>query len=118
MSMIPKETDTPVFSKPLKILAGTVGPIGVILGGFWAIDSHYASAQDLQVMQRSVETQVRTLRIERTEDELFKLDMKRSVQKGKLSPEDEALYQRYTRKLSETNKEQRSADAADVKSKK
>ena len=86
-----------------------------VLGLFWAVDTHYASAADVQVMQRSLETQVRSLRVERTEDELFKLDMKKQAQRGRLSPEDEALYQRYLRKLNDTNKEQRAADAAPAK---
>lgn len=86
-----------------------------ILGLFWAVDTHYASAADVQVMQRSMETQIRSLKLERTEDEVFKLDMKKQAQKGKLSPEDEALYQRYLRKLNETNKEQRAADNAPLK---
>ena len=86
-----------------------------ILGGFWAIDNHYASAADVQVMQRSMETQIRSLKIERTEDEVFKLEMKKQTQKGRLSPEDEALYQRYLRKLNDTNKEQRAADTAPAK---
>ncbi len=98
-----------------KNLSSTVAAVMAILGGFWAIDNHYASAADVQVMQRSMETQIRSLKIERTEDEVFKLDMKKQAQKGKLSPEDEALYQRYLRKLNETNKEQRAADNAPVK---
>ena len=96
-------------------LSSTVVSVVALLGGFWAIDSHYASAADVQVMQRSMETQIRSLKLERTEDEVFKLDMKKQAQKGKLSPEDEALYQRYLRKLNETNKEQRAADNAPLK---
>ena len=96
-------------------LSSTVVSVVALLGGFWAIDNHYASAADVQVMQRSMETQIRSLKIERTEDEVFKLDMKKQAQKGKLSPEDEALYQRYLRKLNETNKEQRAADNAPLK---
>ena len=96
-------------------LGSTAAGLVDILGVFWAIDSHYASAADVQVMQRSMETQIRSLKLERTEDEVFKLDMKKQAQKGKLSPEDEALYQRYLRKLNETNKEQRAADNAPVK---
>ena len=99
----------------IKALGSTVGAVIAILGGVWGIDSHYASAADIVVLQRSLETQVRSLRIERTEDELFKLDMKKQAQKGKLTPEDEALYQRYLRKLSDTNKEQRAADLAPKK---
>ncbi len=86
-----------------------------IFGAFWAIDNHYASAADVQVMQRSMETQIRSLKIERTEDEVFKLEMKKQAQKGKLSPEDEAMYQRYLRKLNDANKEQRAADNAPTK---
>lgn len=96
-------------------MGSTFAGVIAILGGFWAIDSHYASAADLQGMQRSMETQIRSLKIERTEDEVFKLEMKKQAQKGKLSPEDEALYQRYLRKLNETNKEQRAADNAPLK---
>jgi len=96
-------------------LGSTAAGAMAILGAFWAIDNHYASAADVQVMQRSMETQIRSLKIERTEDEVFKLEMKKQTQKGKLSPEDTALYQRYLRKLSDTNKEQRAADAAPVK---
>lgn len=113
-----KEEETNAWTKTIKWIGGTVAPVMVILGAFWAIDSHYASAADVQTMQRSLETQVRSLKIERTEDELFKLDMKKQTQRGKLAPEDEALYQRYSRKLSDANKEQRSADAAAVKEKK
>ena len=105
------------LSAPLKYLAGTMVPVASLLGAFWVIDNHYASAADVQNIQRSMETQVRSLKIERTEDELFKLDMKRSAQKGKLTPEDEALYQRYTRKLGDANKEQRAADSAATKDK-
>ena len=99
----------------IKTLSSTMVAIVALLGGFWAIDSHYAAAADIVILQRSLETQVRSLRIERTEDELFKLDMKKQAQKGKLSPEDEALYQRYLRKLNDTNKEQRAADNAPTK---
>lgn len=106
-----EEVTTNAISKALKILSSTVVPLAAVMGAFWAIDNHYASAADVQIMQRSLETQVRSLKIERTEDELFKLDMKKQAQHGRLSPEDEALYQRYLRKLSDANKEQRSADS-------
>lgn len=96
-------------------ISSTVVSVVALLGGFWAIDNHYASAADVQVMQRSMETQIRSLKIERTEDELFKLDMKKQAQRGKLTPEDEALYQRYLRKLTDANKEQRSSDNTQTK---
>ena len=99
----------------IKNLSSTVGAVIAILGGFWALDNHYASAADIVVLQRSMETQIRSLKIERFEDELFKLDMKKQAQKGKLSPEDEAAYQRHLRKLDVANKEQRAVDNAPTK---
>ena len=108
--MAEEESNTVV--KTLKILSSIIVPTAAVLGALWAIDSHYASAADVLVMQRSIETQMRSLKVDRTEDELFKLDMKKQAQKGKLSPEDEALYQRYVRRLSDTSNEQRAADVA------
>lgn len=110
----------------IKQISSTVVAIVAVMGAFWSIDNHYASAADVITMQRtietqvastqrSLETQVRSLKIERTEDELFKLDMKKQSQRGKLSPEDEAMYQRYLRKLTDANKEQRASDSASKK---
>ena len=99
----------------LKTAGSTIATIVAILGAFWALDNHYASAADVAVLQRSLETQVRSLRQERVEDELFKLDMKKQAQKGKLSPEDEALYQRYLRKITQTVLEQKTADEKPTK---
>jgi len=99
----------------LKTAGSTIATIVAILGAFWALDNHYASAADVAVLQRSLETQVRSLRQERVEDELFKLDLKKQAQKGKLSPEDEALYQRYLRKVTQTVLEQKTADEKPTK---
>lgn len=100
-----------VESLKLKTASSTIGAVVAILGAFWAIDNHYASASDVGQLQRSLESQVRSMRIERVEDELFKLDMKKQSQNGKLSPEDAALYQRYSRKLDQTETEQKAADS-------
>lgn len=100
-----------VESLTLKTASSTIGAVVAILGAFWAIDNHYASASDVGQLQRSLESQVRALRSERAEDELFKLDMKRQSQSGKLSPEDAALYQRYSRRLDQTEKEQTVTDS-------
>lgn len=99
------------FIKILKVTSSGIVPIVAILGAFWALDNHYASAQEVSQMQRSMETQVRSLKIERAEDEVFKLDMKKQAQKGKLSPEDQAIHERYLRKLTDAQMEQRAADA-------
>ena len=118
----------PTLKPSLTLPAGIWGAgksivaLAAVLGAFWTIDSHYASAGDLvqlqnsveksvTQMQRSMETQVRTLRRERNEDELSKLDSKKIQQKGKLSVEDTLTRERYLRQIDETAKEQRSADA-------
>lgn len=89
----------------LKSVGSVITGVVAILGAFWALDNHYASAADVQTLQRSIETQVRALRQERIEDELFKLDTKKEVQGGKLSPEDAALRARYIRRLKMTEEE-------------
>lgn len=94
----------------LKNVMTTITGIVSVLGAFWAIDNHYASAADVQQLQRSMETQVRMLRQERTEDELLKLDAKKEAQNGKLSPEEEAMRVRYVRRLKITELEQQAAD--------
>lgn len=81
--------------------------IGAVLGAVWAIDTHYASAADLEKVQKSVEAQVIQLRQERVEDELFKLDAKKQTQKGKLDPVEAALYERYSRRIQQTQQELR-----------
>ena len=111
-------------STAFKLAVAAVPGIMTILGGVWAIDNHYASAADIQQVQqkmetqvvgvqRSLETQVRSLRQERADDEIFKLEMKKAAQKGKLSPEDSAMLERFLRRSAETNKEQRASDKAE-----
>ena len=118
--MTKEEPSIPVSLK----LSGQVGAaVLTILGALWAIDNHYASAADIAQVQRnmeihvntvqhSLETQVRSLRQERADDEIFKLQMKKEAQNGKLSPEDSAMLERFLRRSTETNKEQRAADNA------
>ncbi len=104
-----------------KLAVAAVPGVLTILGGIWAINNHYASAADIEKVQkkmedhvvgvqRSLETQVRSLRQERADDEIFKLEMKKASQKGRLSPEDSAMLERFLRRSAETNKEQRAAD--------
>ena len=113
----------PTLPASLKTASSLVAAVVAILGGVWGIDNHYASAADIvqvqrsmelhvNTVQRTLETQVRSLRQERADDEIFKLQMKKEVQKGKLSPEDSAILERFLRRSSETNKEQRVADSA------
>lgn len=96
----------------VKQLSSTIVAVVAIMGAFWAIDSHYAAAADVHKLQQSIESQVRLIRQERIEDEIFKLDVKKE-QRGKLTPEEAALYQRYTRRLQQTVIEQRLQDKAE-----
>lgn len=100
----------PSIPASLKISSSLIAAVAAILGAFWSIDNHYASAAEVEVLKRSIESQVRSLRQERAEDELFKLDMRKQAT-GKLSPEEEAMYQRYLRKINQTTQEQKESDA-------
>lgn len=91
----------------LKTVGSIASAIVAILGAVWAIDSHYASAADVEKIQRSMSQQVNQLRIERTEDELFKLDVKKQTQGGKLEPIDQALHDRYVRRIKEVQMEEK-----------
>ena len=106
--------DSKTFTISIKTISTTLGGIVAILGSIWAIDSHYASAADVQLMQRSVEAQVRTMKLERDEDELLKLDMKKQAQGGTLDPGEEALRQRYVRRLEKSQAEEKKAAAAEA----
>lgn len=90
----------------LKTITTIVTGAITILGGIWALDSHYASAADVSHLQRSMESQITQIRADRIEDELFKLDAKKQAQGGKLDPIDSAIYERYLRKLQETQRSQ------------
>lgn len=89
----------------IKTISSIVGAIVAILGSIWALDNHYASAADVEKMDRSFSTQINQLRQEKVEDELFALDVKKQSQNGRLSPVDQAMYERYKRRLQETMKD-------------
>jgi hypothetical protein len=89
----------------LKTVGSVVSAVVAILGSIWAIDSHYASAADVARMQQSMEYNVRQLRIEQTEDELFKLDAKKQAQGGRLEPMEQALHDRYVRRIRDARRE-------------
>lgn len=83
----------------VKTLSSTVAGIVALLGSLWAIDTHYASAEDVNRVQKEVNGQIQQIRVEKIEDELFLLDMKRQQQGGKLNPVDAAMHERYERRL-------------------
>lgn len=117
------EEKASTISINVKTITSVITGVVAVLGAVWAVDNHYASAADIeqvqrnvtvqvQTVQRSLETQVRSLRQERADDEIFKLQMKKESQNGKLSPEDAAMLERFLRRSAETSKEQRAADNA------
>jgi hypothetical protein len=84
------------------IVKSVIGAIVAIAGATIAMETHFATAADVEQMQRGIESQVRQIRQERVEDELFKLDIKKQQQGGKLDPVEQALYERYARRMAET----------------
>jgi len=90
------------FTISVKTVSSIIGGVVAILGSIWALDNHYASAADVEKVQKGLEAQIVQMRQEKIEDELFMLDIKKQQQNGKLSPLDAALYERYTRKLKES----------------
>ena len=111
---MPPITKATIISTELKTIGSVVGGIAAILTGVWAIDGHYASAEEVQRIQRGMEQQVRVLRQERIEDEVFKLDIKKQAQGGKLDPMDAALYERYVRRLQAAQQEQKQVEVMDA----
>jgi hypothetical protein len=112
------ELKSPTISISLKTVGSVISGIVAILGSIWALDSHYASAADVDRLQRGFESQVRQLRQERAEDELLKLSVKKQIQGGKLDPVDTALHERYTRRINDTQKEEKEAVALEKANKK
>lgn len=94
----------------LKVTSSVVTATVAILAGMWGIDNHYASAKDVDDLKLTVESQIRAMRQERTEDEISRLVAKKESQRGKLSPEDTAQYDRLMRRIAMTNLEQKAAD--------
>ena len=86
---------------PLTTGASAIGAIATILGALWAFDGHYATAADLQQTQQTFTQQVTQMREDAIDDKIFELQLKQNQQKGKLSPIDAALLDRYQRKLQE-----------------
>ena len=108
----------PSIPASLKISSQLIATVAIILGGFWGIDQHYASAKDVEDLKQSLETQVRVLRQERTEDEISRLVAKKETQNGKLSPEETAQYAKLIRRSLLTDLEQKASDAKAEKAKK
>lgn len=77
----------------------TISAVAMLLGSVWAIDSHYASAADVEKIQKSVDSKITQFQQQQLENQLFLLDMKKQQQNGNLDPVDAAMAERYRRQL-------------------
>ena len=83
----------------LKTGAATISAVAMLLGSVWAIDSHYASAADVEKIQKSVDNKITQFQQQHLENQVFLLDMKKQQQNGQLDPVDAAMAERYRRQL-------------------
>ena len=104
------KNEATVISNKLKGIAASFGAVVAILGSIWAIDTHYASAADVAAIKQDLTSQIQQMRREKVEDVLFDLDQKKAAHNGKLSPEDQANYDRQTRRLQEIQQQQNSTN--------
>ena len=88
---------------PLKVAAGTVSALMVLIGAVLSFDARYAHALDVQQYQKQVSAditiQTASLRKQLLEDKLFELDAKKGQRR--LDPVEAATYERYQRQLQE-----------------
>lgn len=103
------KNETTIISNKLKGIAASFGAVVAILGSIWAIDTHYASAADVAAIKQDLTSQIQQMRVEKVEDQLFELDAKKAAQNGKLSPQDQAMYDRYMRRLQSIQDENKSS---------
>lgn len=103
---MPTKNEATVISNKLKGIAASFGAVVAILGSIWALDTHYASAADVAQLKQDLGSQIQQMRKEKVEDILFDLDQKKASQHGKLSPADQANYDRQTRRLQEIQQQE------------
>ena len=114
--MAPATTKPSGFTLTIKNASALLGGIVTLLGSVWAIDSHYASAADVEKLQQTVQSQVSRLesniqvqfvqtRIDSTSDELNKLKSKRLMQRGVLNEVDKEMYDTYMSRLNDAKNE-------------
>lgn len=92
----------------LKTGAATISAVAMLLGSVWAIDSHYASAADVEKIQRSVDSKITQFQQQHLENQVFLLDMKKQQQNGVLDPVDAAMAERYRRQLQQLDNNNKS----------
>lgn len=88
-----------VKSAAFKSIATGITAVTTILGGMWALDSHYASAAEVEHIQRGFSQQIMQMRADDIDDKIFMLQLKKNSQQGRLDPVDAAMLDRHERQL-------------------
>ena len=100
-------TKVPGHLSHLKTLGSSVAALVTLGGSFLAIDSHYASAADVNQnfnrIQNTMSGQVAKMRVDQLEDQIFMLEAKRGAGL-KLTPVEAAMYSRYLRQRKDAQK--------------
>lgn len=99
-----------IKEKPIATASATITTVIAILGAFWAFDSHYATAADVQDVKQSFSKQVTQMRADDLDDKIFALQLKKNKQGGKLDPVDAAMLDRYTRQLEQAQDQLKSLE--------
>jgi len=81
-----------------------VSLVGALLGGWVYVTSNFASAADLERLQRSVNTSMQSIRVKSLEDKIFELNFKQGQNPKAFSALDNALLQRYKQELQDARK--------------
>ncbi|HET8688794.1 MAG TPA: hypothetical protein VFM18_19430 [Methanosarcina sp.] len=97
-----------IKTNPVTTASAAITAVGTVLGAFWAIDSHYASAAELAAAKSEFAQQIVQMRADQLDDKVFELQVKQNQQRGKLSPQDAAMLERYKRKLDEVHSQMKS----------
>lgn len=93
---------------PLKIASASIATVVAILGSIWAIDSHYASAADVNQIKAEVKSQLQELQVDTTlqtyqlrremlRDKIEDLNLKEDSQK--LTPYETRQRDRYVEEV-------------------
>lgn len=95
-----------IKSNPGKTLLGSASSIIAIVGAMFALDGRYAHAADVEKIKSETQQVILqtalTLRKQSLEDKLFELELKKAQTKEqRLTPMDQALYDRYKRQSQE-----------------
>ncbi|WP_373081977.1 hypothetical protein [Zhongshania sp.] len=81
----------------IKQLAATISTLGVIIGGFLAVDSRYVHSQNFQSHEQTAVKTLQQYQLQMTSDQIQELE--ESLQYDDLSPERTATKERQLKRL-------------------